>query len=95
MKEPSEIRSDLIFIIFFTFLAGTFFGAFGVLHDQYLWDPNPKEGTVRCFIAMLLLVFVFLFMAIAISKDLRKRVDGKVMPYKEEMEEDEEEVEKK
>lgn len=77
MKKSSEIKSDLIFIIFFTFLAGTFFGAFGVLYDQYLWDPNPKEGTAKCFIAMLLLVFVFLFMAIAISRNLRKRIDRK------------------
>lgn len=77
MKKPSEIKSDLIFIIFFTFLSGTFFGALGVLYEQYLWDPNPKEGTVRCFIAMLLLVFGLLFIAIGISKNLRERVDGK------------------
>lgn len=77
MKKPSEIKSDLIFIIFFTFLSGTFFGALGVLYEQYLWDPNPKEGTVRCFIAMLLLVFGLLSIAIAISKNLRERVDRK------------------
>jgi H+/Cl- antiporter ClcA len=77
MKKPSEIRSDLIFIIFFAFLAGTFFGAFGVLYEQYLWDPNPKEGTVRCFIAMLLLIFGLLFIAITISRNLRERIDGK------------------
>lgn len=77
MKEPSEIRSDLIFIIFFAFLAGTFFGAFGVLCDQYFWDPNPKEGTVRCFLAMLLLVFGLLFIAITISKDVKRRVERK------------------
>lgn len=77
MKKPSEIKSDLIFIIFFTFLSGTFFGALGVLYEQYLWDPSPKEGTVRCFIAMLLLVFGLLSIAIGISKDLRERVDRK------------------
>lgn len=77
MKKPSEIRSDLIFIIFFAFLAGTFFGAFGVLYEQYLWDPNPKEGVVRCFIAMLLLIFGLLFIAITISRNLRERIDGK------------------
>ena len=89
MKEPSEIRSDLIFIIFFAFLAGTFFGAFGILYDQYLWDPNPKEGMDRCFLAMILLVFVLLFIAVNIGKDLRKRIDGKVMPYKEGIEDNE------
>lgn len=77
MKKPSEIRSDLIFIIFFAFLAGTFFGAFGVLYEQYLWDPNPKEGTAKCFIAMLLLIFGLLFIAITISRNLRERIDGK------------------
>lgn len=92
MKGPSEIRSDLIFIIFFTFLAGIFFGAFGVLSEQYLWDPNPKEGAVRCFLVMLLLVFGLLFIAITLSKDLRRRVDGKAMSCKEGMEEDEEET---
>lgn len=77
MKEPSEIRSDLIFIIFFAFLAGTFFGAFGVLCDQYFWDPNPKEGTVRYFIAMILLVFVLLFIAVNIGKDVKRRFERK------------------
>lgn len=77
MKKPSEIRSDLIFTIFFAFLAGTFFGAFGVLYEQYLWGPNPKEGTVRCFIAMLLLIFGLLFIAITISRNLREKIDGK------------------
>lgn len=77
MKKPGEIRSDLIFIIFFAFLAGTFFGAFGVLCDQYFWDPNPKEGTVRCFIAMILLVFVLLFIAVNIGKDVKRRFERK------------------
>ncbi len=77
MKKPSEIRSDLIFIIFFAFLAGTFFSAFGVLYEQYLWDSNPKEGVVRCFIAMLLLIFGLLFIVITISRNLRERIDGK------------------
>lgn len=43
MKESSETKIDLILIIFFSFLAGTLFGAFGILCEEYLWDPNPKE----------------------------------------------------
>lgn len=77
MKKPGEIISDLIFIIFFAFLAGTFFGAFGVLCDQYFWDLSPKEGTVRCFIAMILLVFVLLFIAVNIGKDVKRRFERK------------------
>ena len=61
MKEPSETKSDLFLIILFAFFAGFFFSAFGILGEQYLWDPNPKEGAAGCFLGMLLLTFVFLF----------------------------------
>lgn len=73
MKELSETKNDLILIIFFTFLAGTLFGAFGILCEEYLRDPNPKEGTFRLFIGLLLLVFGFLFIAINLSKSLKKK----------------------
>lgn len=75
MKELSETKNDLILIIFFTFLAGTLFGAFGILCEECLRDPNPKEGTFRLFIGLLLLVFGFLFIAINLSKSLKRRVD--------------------
>ena len=77
MKEPSETKIDLFLIILFAFFAGTFFGAFGVLCDQYFWDPNPKESTVSCFIAMILLVFVLLFIAVNIGKDVKRRFERK------------------
>lgn len=77
MKKPSETKSDLILIMFFTFFAGTLFGTFGILCEEYLWDPNPKEGAVRGFIGLLLLVFGFLSIAITLSKNLKRRVDGK------------------
>ena len=74
MKKPSETKSDLILIMFFTFFAGTLFGTFGILCEEYLWDPNPKEGAVR---GLPLLVFGFLSIAITLSKNLKRRVDGK------------------
>lgn len=77
MKEPSETKIDLFLIILFAFFAGFFFSAFGILGEQYLWDPNPKEGAAGCFLGMLLLTFVFLFNAITLSKNLKRRVDRK------------------
>lgn len=77
MKEPSETKSDLILIILFAFFAGFFFSAFGILGEQYLWDPHPKEGAAGCFLGMLLLTFVFLFNAITLGKNLKRRVDRK------------------
>jgi len=74
LKELSETKNDLTLIIFFTFLAGTLFGAFGILCEEYLWNPNPKEGTVGCFIVLLLFVFGFLFIVKALSKKLVKKV---------------------
>lgn len=81
IKELSETKSDLILIIFFTFLAGTLFGAFGILCEEYLWDPNPKEGTFRLFTGLLLLAFGFLFIAITLSKTLKRRVDEENKKY--------------
>lgn len=81
MKELSETKSDLILIIFFTFLAGTLFGAFGILCEEYLWDPNPKEGTFRLFIGLILLVFGFLSIAITLSKNLKRRTDEESKKY--------------
>lgn len=77
MKEPNKTENDLVHIIFFTLLAGIFLGAFGVLYEEYLWDPNPKEGAAGCFLGMLFLVFVFLSIAITLSKNLKRRVDRK------------------
>lgn len=81
VKELSEIKNDLILIIFFTFLAGTLFGAFGILCEEYLWDPNPKEGTFRLFIGLILLVFGFLFIAVTLSKSLKRRIDKENKKY--------------
>lgn len=79
MKEPNETKDNSILIIFFTtFLAGTFFGSLGVLYENYLWDPHPKEGTIRYFIALILLVVGLLFIATTLIRNLKKEIDGKV-----------------
>ena len=43
-----------------------------------MWDPHPKEGTVRCFLALILLVVGLLFIATTLIRNLKKEIDGKI-----------------
>lgn len=78
MKKPSETDNSIFIIFFTTFLAGILFGSFGVLYENYFWDPNPKEGTFKCFMALILLVVGLLFIATTLIRNLKKEIDGKV-----------------